>query len=236
MDKKQGYGAGTILASILFVVWFAASLAGMIYCSKTGRGLLVPALLGQYFFVFGMVGIVSTVKSETFQPFLLIFPILGILLIAIPIWLYFGGEKAGAMLDVVLPYVVVVTILIGSILLLILSQVNTGRKKKQCTMTVNAMCVALDARYHKGTRTVCPTYEFYYAGESHRVCDYTYTSQTISEGDACTLLIDPEKPDVFYDEKREERSRRVTTLIGVMGILCGALGLYMMLFGNQQSR
>ncbi len=233
MDKKQGYGAGTILVSVLFVMWFVASLAGMIYCSKTGRGLLVPALLGQYFWVFGMLGIVSTVKSETFQPFLLIFPILGILLIAIPIWLYFGGEEAGAMLDVVLPYVAVVTILIGSVFVLVVSQIVTSRKKKQCTLAVNATCVALDTHHHKGTRTVCPTYEFYYAGENRRVCDYKYTSQTISEGEICTLLIDPEKPDVFYDEKREALSRIGNTIVGVGGIVCGALALYMMLFGNR---
>lgn len=233
MDKKQGYGAGTILVSVLFVMWFVASLAGMIYCSRTGRGLLVPALLGQYFFVFGVVGIVSTVKSETFQPFLLIFPILGILLIAIPIWLYFGGEEAGAMLDVVLPYVVVVTILIGSVFVLAISQIVASRKKKQCTVAVNATCVALDTHHHKGTRTVCPTYEFYYAGENRRVCDYKYTSQTIFEGETCTLLIDPEKPDVFYDEKREALRRIGNMFVGVCGIVCGALALYMMLFGNR---
>ena len=232
MDKKQGYGVGTILASVLFVMWFVASLAGMIYCSKTGRGLLVPALLGQYFFVFGVVGIVSTVKSETFQPFILIFPILGILLIAIPIWLYFGGEEAGAMLDIVLPYVVVVTILIGSVLFLAISQIVASRKKKRCTLAVNATCVALDMRHHKGIRTVCPTYGFYYAGENRRVCDYKYTSLTISEGETCTLLIDPKNPDVFYDEKREALSRIGNMIMGVGGIVCGALALYMMLFGS----
>lgn len=232
MDKRQGYGAGTILASALFVVWFVASLAGMVFCAGTGRGLLVPTLLGQYFFVFGMVGIVSTLKSETFQPFILIFPILGILLIAIPIWLYFGGEEAGAMLDIVLPYVVVVTILIGSVLVLVVSQIVASRKKKRCTLAVNATCVVLDTRHYKGTRTVCPTYEFYYAGENRRVCDYKYMSQTISEGETCTLLIDPEKPDVFYDEKREALRRIGNMFVGVGGIVCGALALYMMLFGN----
>ena len=40
------------IISVVLLLWFVASLVGMVYVSKTGRTALLLALLGQYFLVF----------------------------------------------------------------------------------------------------------------------------------------------------------------------------------------
>ena len=93
MDKRQGAGAGKILLSLLYMVWFVASLAGMIYLAKTGRETLMLAVLGQYFLVFGIAGILSNIKNKALLAANLIFPLAGLGMIAVSLWLTYGGER-----------------------------------------------------------------------------------------------------------------------------------------------
>ena len=54
-----------LLVSLVFLVWFTGSVVLMIVSAKTGgREWLVPVILGQFFFVFGTVGLIAIVRSD----------------------------------------------------------------------------------------------------------------------------------------------------------------------------
>ena len=90
----------TNVASFLFLAWFIISLGLMIFFSEKDDGTLVTIIAGQYFLVFGLIGVktkidefklTKTLNSDDIM--LLAFPILGIGLIVIPIIYKLTGEE-----------------------------------------------------------------------------------------------------------------------------------------------
>ena len=93
MNNKK-YSPMDIIISVILVIWFIASIAVMIFFGKTGRGGLVPAVLGQYFLVFGIAGIISGIKNKKVNPITFVFPVVGLICIIATLILYFGAENA----------------------------------------------------------------------------------------------------------------------------------------------
>ena len=60
--NENGTTVAKLIISIVFIVWFMGSLFGMMVCSKLdgGTGLML-ALIGQYFLVFGIMGVVGSI-------------------------------------------------------------------------------------------------------------------------------------------------------------------------------
>ena len=80
--NENGTTVAKIIISIVFIVWFMGSIFGMMVCSKLdgGTGLML-ALIGQYFLVFGIMGVVGSIKKRPFPAIILLFPLVGIALI-----------------------------------------------------------------------------------------------------------------------------------------------------------
>ena len=68
----------TGIISVVFLLWFIASIIGMVYFAKTGRSLLCLALFGQYFLVFGLAAVISGIKDHNFNPITLLFVFIGV--------------------------------------------------------------------------------------------------------------------------------------------------------------
>lgn len=62
MNKQARPSIGGPVFGIIFLVWFVASIFGMLKASQSGHGALVITLFGQYFFVFGILALVSGFK------------------------------------------------------------------------------------------------------------------------------------------------------------------------------
>ena len=55
----------SIFLSLIFLIWFAGSVVIMIRSAKTrGDMWLVPVVLGQFFFVFGILGLTAILRSD----------------------------------------------------------------------------------------------------------------------------------------------------------------------------
>lgn len=84
------------IISVVFLLWFVASIVGMLYVAKTGKTALLLALFGQYFLVFGIIGLVSIISDEGFKlrhvP-ILIFPLVGAGAIAGGFIIQYGSEE-----------------------------------------------------------------------------------------------------------------------------------------------
>ncbi len=57
LDNKHTFKM--LMVSVLFLVWFFASIFGVFYAWKNHLGWMVPVLIGQYLAFFGLIGMLS---------------------------------------------------------------------------------------------------------------------------------------------------------------------------------
>jgi len=224
-----------LIISIVFIVWFVASIAVMIYISKTGHNKLFLAILGQYLLVFGIAGISATVSSGEFgfanMPVLL-FPFVGVVLIAFGFIMQYGSDEFKAKCIDDLPYGILGVFALIGIWLLCMCFLEGVWLRKRCTQRVNAKCINIIEMYHHsnlgGRRLVyCPVYEFYYNGTTYQVCDNKYTNMVRPEvGYTYEIFINHNKPKQFYDP---ERSRKMNLVILILGIAFLSLSIFSMI-------
>lgn len=214
---------------ILFVIWFVGSLALMWYFSETGKETLILAIAGQYFTVFGIMGIVSNMKSESPYPHIWLFPYVGLSMI---------------MAAIVSQYhISIMNFMPGTVCLLLLTNVFTvagiltfirlvldKKVLKSCTFSITGKCVELK-KYRKpmyksnGHRRVryCPVYEIVYRSTTYHICDNNYTNFSNPKiGDYEPLKINPDKPDsTMFITKRNRASSCLVCFIGIVLFLSG---------------
>ena len=75
MENKTNKSNGGIIFGIVFILWFFTSMGGLLYCSNKGLETLSAGIFGQYFLVFGILALVSGIKSKNFNPIMLLFPL-----------------------------------------------------------------------------------------------------------------------------------------------------------------
>ena len=74
-DKQQEATKGETTKGVFFILWFLASIGFMWYFSETGKPVLILTLAGQYFLVFGLIGIFSSRKELLNHCWILMFPL-----------------------------------------------------------------------------------------------------------------------------------------------------------------
>ena len=233
MDK--GRNVGGIVASVVFLAWFLGSLGGLIYFSKANNGVMAVAILGQYFLVFGVIAVISGIKSRTFQPVTLIFPVVGLALIAGAFIYGFGLKVAMAYIERYLPYFILFVFLVVGICVVCHAFLCHRHKKQVCNYSIMATCVDLSQRWHKGRRTYCPVYEIYFRDQTIRLCNHVYsTANNVAVGESKELFINPQNPEEFYEEKQEKIVLSVLYIVGGMFIVVSVLALVVMIFAERE--
>lgn len=226
-DKK--YSPMDIIISIIFVIWFIASIAVMIFFGKTGRGGLVPAVLGQYLLVFGVAGIISGIKNKKANPIIFVFPVVGLICIIATIINYFGSEAVISFIDKNMPSILMTLFLIVGILLVIVAVSKYFGRKKRCSYAVTAKCVELRERAGEGQMLACPVYEICYNGETIRLCDDVYSNNLdVRVGDEKEIMINPDKPTEYFSAEEMMASSMIIGGIGLAIVLVMIFAFFIM--------
>lgn len=190
MKKK-----GSIVVSILFLIWFFASIGGMFYCSRNGMQWLMITLFGQYFFVFGSVAAIAGIKEKKFQPMTLIFVMVGLGAMGCGLILQFGTKSMENMLEDLVPYLLLSIFVLAGVGMLAGGIMYYQKKTAACTYAVNAKVIDLKRRRYKGKTLFSPVYEYYYGGEYARYDSNMYTNIRVPQiGDYRELKINPSNP------------------------------------------
>lgn len=201
-NKQQETTKGETIKGILFILWFLASIGFMWYFSETGKPVLILALAGQYFLVFGLIGIFSSRKELVNHCWILMFPYTGIGLFVsgISLWL----DKSNTQIPML--FFINLFTLFGLCLLVMFAQ--KLYKAGKCTETVTG--IVTDKRVHihysdnatgarKRRSTFCPVYRITFKEQEYLLCNNEYTNIMVPGiGDRKTLKIDPSNPGANY--------------------------------------
>ncbi len=226
--KKQKHKISSIIISVIFVIWFIGSVALMIFCGKTGRGGLAPALIGQYFLVFGLIIVIGTIKNKEFNPITLIFPSAGALCIIVTLINYFGSENIMTFIDENMPYILMALFLVVGIVLVAVALSRYFGRKKRCSYSVTAKCTELRERADNGHMMACPVYEIWYNGEVIKLCDDVYSNNIdVKVGDEKEIMINPDKPTEYFSAAEMTASAIIIGGIGFAIILVMIFAFFM---------
>lgn len=227
--------SGTLpkIMSAVFVIWFIASIGFMWYFSEVGKQLLILAVAGQYFLVFGIIGICSTMKSKSFHPHLWLFPYLGIGMIAAAVVLQFKISIAGHTPGFICAMLFINVFTLTGICTYI--KCAADRKLlRACTFSIQGKCVDLKHHYtitensqghRRRIRTICPVYKIVYREQTYHICNNDYTNfMNPKIGEYEKLKINPNDPgsDVFIT-RRTKLSTGIMLFIGTVCFLAGII-------------
>ncbi|MBE5861534.1 MAG: DUF3592 domain-containing protein [Lachnospiraceae bacterium] len=223
-ENRGKVGVGGAILSIVFLLWFFASIGAMIYCSKHDMGALVVTLFGQYFLVFGTIAVFSGLKSKDFQPITLLFPLVGIGCMIGGCIFQFGSEEVMKYAEAALPYLFLGLFFVIGVSLVVGSYFSSKRRHEVCNYRIMGTCVKIKTSYHKGTRTYCPVYEAYFRDETILLSNNTYSNMNhIEEGETRELYLNPDNPKEFYEPKEE---RSLTIFLYVLGSIFAAVSAF----------
>jgi hypothetical protein len=139
-----------------------------------------------------------------------------------------------------LPLVGVSIFLVIGICMIAIPRYFENKKKKQCTLAVDAKCERLKESYstidrdgmhsyNSEIKTYSPVWSYYVGGRTHTYCDNCYSRAGYANvGDTCTLYINPNNFDEVYSKKNFS-FKMILEIIGAMFILGGGLFIYVVL-------
>lgn len=76
----------------------------------------------------------------------------------------------------------------------------------------------------------CPIYKFDFGGMIYTLCDDYYSISKTEEGESCEILINPENPQEFYDEKRYKSDAR--QIFRTLHIIPTIVGIVLLIFAS----
>lgn len=221
------------IISIVFLVWFVASIGLLVYFAKTGKTALTLAVFGQYFLVFGIIGLVSTISNNGFKlrclPILL-FPLVGLGGIAGGIIIQYGSDEFKKRCIDAVPMIFILLFIVIGACLIIGGLYSALYLKLTCTEYVYAECIEVKKQYNSNRSEVyCPVYSFNYNGQNYMVCNETYTNRFIpAVGQSYELYINPNNPMNIYETFRTVSTGVLMTILGVFIVCFMGFVLFMM--------
>lgn len=227
---KQSKFSGFI--STIFVLWFIVSMVAMIYCSNANEFIMV-ALGGQFFLLFGLF-----IFWGAKQKIGIVIALVGLaILIGVGINAFGTEEIITFFNEKCLPLAGVSIFLIIGICMVAIPIYFENKKKKRCTIAVDAKCERLKESYrtidsdgmhscNSSIKIYSPVWSYYVGGKTYTYCDNCYSRTGYAKvGDIRTLYINPDNFNDVYS-KKEFSVGIVLEIIGVMFIFGGSFFIY----------
>lgn len=193
------------ICGIIFLIWFFASMAGLLLVSETQHPVeWLMIIFGQYFLVFGVLAVWSNKGTRRFPTIILMFPLVGLACMGSGIYMMIGGVDSHEKMNAFAPFFIVATFIVAGALMMHMSLSEMLYLKRVCTYEVNAKCVdittSLSKRKHGGYSEIyMPTYSFWLNNEEHRVWNNQFSSTKFTIGDYYKILVNPNNVNDFID-------------------------------------
>ncbi len=195
----------TNIISILFIIWFIASLIGMCVFAAL-ESIYCIAILGQYFLVFGIAALASEEGLKKFNPPGIISAIVGIVIVTITCILI---ENSNLFVYELNWLNIIVTLFllifaIAGIYMIIVNIKKYKNLKENCTVLVYATIEKSDSNYNRSKNSVYnPVYRYKYEGETYETNRVSSNKITKEIKTPIVLKINPNKPEEFISESEK---------------------------------
>lgn len=234
MSERNGTSSKSTFSgvfSVLFIGWFLTSIIALVVLAKVQEMGWVAVVFGQYFVVFGMLGLVNEIKGGFRYPIIAVFPTVGFSVVTCGLLWQFGDEVLKKNVVYHIPNMIAGIFLLVGILLPV--QIVVGKlEQKKCTCVVQGKCVEVKWHYSSSsnggsTKTYCPVYEYYYNGQTYIGSQNIYTNiLRVTEGEYREIFLNPDKPTVFYEKGMSRVLNVVSLIIGMVFIGAGVVVIY----------
>ena len=232
-NNKTKNSTANYILSIVFIIWFVASIGGMLYISKQDNKWPLLTLFGQYFLVFGLVFLVNSIKNKKILGPEIIVTLVGAICVYAGIALPKATPEERENFTRLVPFMFLGLFAIVGLIIIF----NAIPKKKKpaitsCTTPVIASCIDIESSDGINTSTpiYCPIYEFYYNGTTYRVKGGSYSNYcNVQIGDRTGLLINPVNPYEYTIpdaiSSQDPMSNLIAIGIGVVFVIVSAIGI-----------
>lgn len=216
--------SASCIAGIAVVVFFIADVIAMIWFSKT-KPSLTAACLGLLFLVFGLAA-VKSIKLSWDNWLFIIFPIVGFLLTALPIFDFIYKKNTGETIftERYIIFMSAAAFSAAGVLMMIMPLLKRHFMLKKCTETVIAECVYLDSHRtrtgHGYTRVYAPKWKYVLGGTVYEHQENVYSNVHVpAVGDEQEILVDPYEPQRIYRSSKRDLIK--TFIIGAVLVVSG---------------
>ena len=85
----------SLILSFVFLLWFVASVVGMVYVSRSAElSWLVPVILGQIFLMIGTAGLIAMLRAKKKGLWIdIVAMLVGTIIVVLPLIYHFGSEQ-----------------------------------------------------------------------------------------------------------------------------------------------
>lgn len=230
MERKE-YTTKDWIVSIVFLVWFFASIAGLLLTAKAGLVGWTLAIFGHYFIVIGIIAVAGEIKNGFHQPIVCVFPLVGFAVFACALVFQYGNDMQREQLVAQIPNVACGVFFIVGVLLFSNLYAEKQRQKK-CTHMLQGLCVDVKERVsnssgRRATVVRCPVFEYVYNGKTYTRDNGFYTNMTaVQIGQYKDVYINPENPKQFYEPDSAKASGYTMAIIGVLFVIVSTIAAY----------
>lgn len=209
--------------SVLFLVWFFASIYGMIYAWKNHLGWMIPVLIGQFLAFFGLLGIlIMSGDASKNVWFPCIFLIVGLMVFISGMIAHYGDTSMKNALFEAIPYMVAVFFMIIGIGINYINNMIMKRYKQQCIHSVIGECVDFNFRYGMRTLTKSPIYDAMVGEEKRRFTRSIYTRfSNPTLGDKREILVSYDDTDMYLESISDKSLKKFNLILGAIFVVAG---------------
>ena len=235
MDENKKDKRGKI-GTIIFITWFVASLLAIMETGRTGN-ILCVALFGQYFFVFGLIAMVTAIKAKQSFWMQSIFVLVGAGIVAGVLIYKFGTDALKQKLFDMIPLAGISIFVIFGIVLLIMAYREKFIIAPRYSYPVSAKCIKILTRHvyrddHGTDEVYCPVFYYNYNGKEYESSNNTFGDTKFIEGNYYDINIDPENPEKFYIPEVLKKSFIMELILGLVLTAAGVFVMFMYFFAQ----
>ena len=223
----------SLILSFIFLLWFVASVVGMVYVSRSAElSWLSPVILGQVFLVIGTAGLIVMLRAKKKDLWIDIAAIVvGAIIVVLPLIYHYGSEQTKAAITAHIHTLAGAGLLIAGLCGTLAAFTGQKRAAEKYSTTVEGICIERKTRLGSGGTVLhCPVYEITLNGETLRMEKEVYSNVGVPQiGESRTLYISENDLDSYVEPIADKRVRMIGYFISVLFMIAGIITLVLSL-------
>lgn len=223
----------SLILSFVFLLWFVASVVGMVYVSRSAElSWLVPVIFGLIFLVIGTAGLIAMLRAKKKDLWIDIVAMLVVaIIVVLPLIYHFGSEQTKTAITAHIPTLAGAGLLIGGLCGTLAAYIGQKRAAEKYSTPVEGICIERKSHLGSGGTVLhCHVYEITLNGETLRLEKEVYSNVGVPQiGESRTLCIDENNLESYVEPIADKSARMIGYFISVPFMIAGIITLVLSL-------